>query len=90
MRQAGIELNCDQRPLGVVSELITSTTTAQAECERAGSACAAGMLADKDADSVREAITRNLDCADVTAATARLLVRGLSIERRLPTLSMRP
>ncbi|MFI5663689.1 hypothetical protein [Streptomyces sp. NPDC051684] len=72
----------------VDSELLARTTTALAECERASSACAAGMLADKDADALREAITQNLDCADVTATTARLLVRGDDTQRPLLTAQL--
>ncbi|QQM45648.1 hypothetical protein [Streptomyces liliifuscus] len=41
-------------------------------------ACAAGMLAEKDADELRAAISQDLDCADVTAATRRVLTRGSS------------
>ncbi|MFI5859653.1 hypothetical protein [Streptomyces parvulus] len=74
--------------LSIDSELLARATTALADCERASSACAAGMLADKDADALREAITQNLDCADVAATTARLLVRGDDAQRPLVTAQL--
>ncbi|MFI5662445.1 hypothetical protein [Streptomyces sp. NPDC051684] len=57
-------------------------------CEQSSSACAAGMLADKDADSLREAITQNLDCADVAGTTSRLLLRGDDAQRPLITAQL--
>ncbi|WP_438295423.1 hypothetical protein [Streptomyces sp. HUAS TT7] len=63
-------------PLG--NEVLARAVDALAACEQAVTACAAGMLAEKEADELRTAINQDLDCADVTAATRRILVRGSS------------
>ncbi|MEU6389216.1 hypothetical protein [Streptomyces sp. NPDC046939] len=69
--------------LSVDSDVLARTVHALSACAQASSACAAGMLADKDADSLREAITQNLDCADVTHTTVQLLLRGDDAQRPL-------
>ncbi|WP_369244713.1 hypothetical protein [Streptomyces sp. R41] len=63
-------------PLG--NEVLARAVGALADCEQAVTACAAGMLAEKDADELRTAICQDLDCADVVAATRRVLTRGSS------------
>ncbi|WP_215449679.1 hypothetical protein [Streptomyces sp. ATCC 21386] len=57
------------------NETLAAAVDVLAECETAVTACATGMLAQKDADTLREAIDRDLDCADVVAATRRILTR---------------
>lgn len=54
----------------VSSEVLARAVGVLVECEEAVSACAAGMLAGKDADELRAAIVQDLDCADVTARPA--------------------
>lgn len=54
-----------------------------AECEQTVTACAAGMLGEKDADTLRTAIALDLDCADVLGTTRRLLTRGAGGDRAL-------
>ncbi|WP_405818630.1 hypothetical protein OG241_26825 [Streptomyces sp. NBC_01390] len=56
-------------------EVLARAVDVLAACETAVTACATGMLADKDADALRTAIDQDLDCADVTAATRRVLTR---------------
>ncbi|MBG0851571.1 hypothetical protein I2W78_06865 [Streptomyces spinoverrucosus] len=58
------------------SEVLARAVSLLSECEEATTACAAAMLAGKDADELRAAIVQDLDCADVTAATRRVLTRG--------------
>ncbi|MBD0748087.1 hypothetical protein [Streptomyces sp. CBMA152] len=67
------------------SELLAQIVDVLAECEQAVTACAAGMLAEKDADELRAAISQDQDCADVTAATRRVLTRGSSHDPALLT-----
>ncbi|WP_340380309.1 hypothetical protein U5640_32120 [Streptomyces sp. SS7] len=57
------------------NEVLAAAVDVLAECETAVTACATGMLAEKDADTLRAAIDRDLDCADVAAATRRILTR---------------
>ncbi|MFB6849666.1 hypothetical protein ACFCXS_33065 [Streptomyces sp. NPDC056373] len=57
------------------SEAVAMALDALSACETAVTACAAGMLAQKDADELRASIGRDMDCADVTAATRRILTR---------------
>ncbi|WP_435225608.1 hypothetical protein [Streptomyces sp. Tue6028] len=59
-------------------EILAKALDVLAECEEAVTACATGMLAEKDADDLRTAINQDLDCADVTTATRRVLTRGSS------------
>ncbi|GAA2297795.1 hypothetical protein OKJ48_42630 [Streptomyces kunmingensis] len=69
--------------LSVDSAILARAVTAVSACEQSSAACAAGMLADKDADSLRDAIVQNLDCADVSSTTSRLLLRGDDAQRPL-------
>ena len=57
------------------NELLASVTVALAASEEASTVCATGMLCGKDAEELRTAISRDLDCADVTAVTRRILAR---------------
>ncbi|MFE0101337.1 hypothetical protein ACFWZ2_09380 [Streptomyces sp. NPDC059002] len=70
------------------NHLVATTADALAACEVAVTACAAGMLAEKEADELRDAINRDLDCADVTAATRRVLTRGADAEHSLLTAQL--
>ncbi|MEU2990461.1 hypothetical protein ACPCAJ_32155 [Streptomyces griseoincarnatus] len=56
-------------------EVLARAVDALAACETAVIACATGMLAEKDADEPRASVDQDLDCADVTAATRRILTR---------------
>ncbi|WP_432826458.1 four-helix bundle copper-binding protein [Dactylosporangium sp. CA-092794] len=60
----------------VSSERLAAAIDAMAECEEAVTACAAAMVTEDDVQALREAITRDLNCADVVAATRRVLARG--------------
>ncbi|SDE59602.1 hypothetical protein [Streptomyces griseoaurantiacus] len=57
------------------NDVLATAVDVLAECETAVTACATGMLAEKDADTLRAAIDRNLDCADAAGATRRILTR---------------
>ncbi|MEU5001942.1 hypothetical protein [Streptomyces sp. NPDC021622] len=58
------------------NQMLADAADSLSACEQAVAACAAGMLAAKEADELRDAISRDLDCADVAAATRRVLTRG--------------
>ncbi|MFH0515647.1 hypothetical protein ACHBTE_00495 [Streptomyces sp. M41] len=60
-------------PLG--TDLLARAVDVLSDCEEAVTACAVGMLAQQHGD-MRAAIAHHMDCADVTAATRRLLTRG--------------
>ncbi|MFD7711161.1 hypothetical protein ACFV6E_04755 [Streptomyces sp. NPDC059785] len=60
------------------TEVLAQAVDVLAECEQVATACAIGMLGEKDADAFRTAIGHCQDCADVSAATRRILVRGSS------------
>ncbi|MEV6949273.1 hypothetical protein AB0N07_46695 [Streptomyces sp. NPDC051172] len=70
-------------PLG--NEVLARAVDVLADCEQAATACAAGMLAAKDADELRAAISQDQDCADITAVTRRVLTRGSSHDPALLT-----
>ncbi|NNN31103.1 hypothetical protein HLK59_12105 [Streptomyces sp. S3(2020)] len=57
------------------NEVLAAAVDVLAACETAVTACATGMLAEKDADTLRAAIDGDLDCADIVAATRRILTR---------------
>jgi hypothetical protein len=65
------------------SQLLATTADALLECEQAVTACATGMLAEKENDELRLAINRDLDCADVVAATRRVMTRGTNADHGL-------
>jgi len=67
------------------SELLASATVALAASEQATTVCATGMLSAKDAEELRTAISRDLDCADVTAVTRRILARDMDTDSALLT-----
>ncbi|MFF4350213.1 hypothetical protein [Streptomyces sp. NPDC001530] len=73
-------------PLG--HEVLAKAVDVLAECEEAVTACATGMLAEKDTDDLRTAISQDLDCADVTAVTRRFLTRGSSHDPALITAQL--
>ncbi|WP_019075012.1 hypothetical protein [Streptomyces hokutonensis] len=66
-------------------EVLAEAIDVLAACETAVTACATGMLAEKDADGLRTAIDQDLDCADVTATTRRILTRHSSHDPALLT-----
>ncbi|MEU2736135.1 hypothetical protein ABZ656_12040 [Streptomyces sp. NPDC007095] len=66
-------------------EVLARAVDVLVACETAVTACATGMLAEKDADELRRAIDQDLDCADVTAATRRVLTRHSSHDPALLT-----
>lgn len=51
--------------------------------EQAVTACAVGMLAEKEADELRTAVNRDLNCADVASTTRRVLTRGTDSDHAL-------
>ena len=67
------------------NELLASVTVALAASEEATTVCATGMRSAKDAEELRTAISRDLDCADVTAVTRRILARDTGTGRVLLT-----
>jgi ethanolamine utilization microcompartment shell protein EutL len=69
-------------------QVLATTSDALSACEQAVTACATGMLAEKDSDELRVAINRDLDCADVVAATRRVLTRGTDADHALLTLQL--
>lgn len=58
------------------NQTLATTVDALSACELAVTACAVGMLAEKEADELRAAINRDLNCADVASATRLVLTRG--------------
>lgn len=58
------------------NQTLATAVDALSACELAVTACAVGMLAEKEADDLRAAINRDLNCADVAAATRLVLTRG--------------
>ncbi|MGW7417911.1 hypothetical protein [Streptomyces sp. NPDC054863] len=69
-------------------QILATAADALSECEQASTACATGMLAGKEADELRVAINRDLDCADVAAATRRILTRGTDGDHTLLTMQL--
>jgi hypothetical protein len=55
--------------------LMTSAVEALNECAEACTACADSCLSEEELDPLRKCIRTNLDCADICAATARVLSR---------------
>ncbi|QEU89807.1 hypothetical protein [Streptomyces kanamyceticus] len=70
------------------NQILAATADALSQCEQAVTACATGMLAEKEADELRVAINRDLDCADVASATRRVLTRGTDADHRLLTTQL--
>jgi hypothetical protein len=60
----------------VSSERLAAAIDAMVECEEAATACAAAMVAADDVQALQDAIIRDLNCADVVAATRRVVSRG--------------
>ena len=71
------------------SQILATAADALSQCEQAVSACAAGMLAEKDGDELALAINRDLDCVDVVAATRRVMTRGTDPDHALLSLLTR-
>ncbi|RSO09101.1 hypothetical protein DMH18_19985 [Streptomyces sp. WAC 06783] len=65
------------------NDTLTQTVDALLACEQATTACASGMLAEKEVDELRMSIDRDLDCADIAVATRRVLTRGSNPETTL-------
>ncbi len=61
----------------VSSERLAAAIDAMAACEEAVTACAAAMVAEDDVQVLQEAIIRDLNCADVGAATRQVVSRGV-------------
>ncbi|MEV1024313.1 hypothetical protein [Streptomyces sp. NPDC050264] len=70
------------------NQILATTADALSACEQAVTACATGMLAEKEADELRVSINRDLDCADVAAATRRVLTRGTDADPTLLTTQL--
>ncbi|MFJ9371268.1 hypothetical protein ACIRRA_43645 [Nocardia sp. NPDC101769] len=60
---------------GFGSEQIAAGVDTLLECEEAVTACAAGMLSESNVAALISAVAADLDCADVVAATRRVLSR---------------
>ena len=65
------------------TELLAHAADSLAACEQATTACATGMLAARDVGTLRAAVNTDLDCADVAAATRRILTRGTDADSAL-------
>ncbi|MEU5952351.1 hypothetical protein [Streptomyces sp. NPDC047525] len=65
------------------NQTLATAADALSACELAVTACAVGMLAEKEADELRAAINRDLNCADVACATRRVLTRGTDADHAL-------
>lgn len=61
----------------VSNESMAAAIDAMLECEEAINVCAAGMVIEDDVRDLQEAIIRDMNCADVVAATRRVLTRGV-------------
>jgi hypothetical protein len=66
-------IGTNERKLSGVA--LAAATETLRDCEQATIACSTAMLALPDASQFAGAIARDLDCADVVAATQRVLVR---------------
>ncbi|MFF1695331.1 hypothetical protein ACFVXC_17115 [Streptomyces sp. NPDC058257] len=65
------------------NQTLADAADALSACEQAATACAVGMLAEKEADELRASINRDLNCADVVSATRRVLTRGTDADHAL-------
>ncbi|MFF0745471.1 hypothetical protein ACFYVL_34235 [Streptomyces sp. NPDC004111] len=70
------------------NETVARAVDALLECEQASAVCARGMLAHEAAGELEAAINRDLDCADVAAATRRVLARGSDPEPAVLTAQL--
>jgi hypothetical protein len=61
---------------GPGSEELAPVVDAMQDCAAAVTACAAAMLTEDDRADLASAVSRDLDCADVVAATLAVLTRG--------------
>lgn len=64
-------------------QTLATAADALSACEQAVTACAVGMLAAKEADELRAAVNRDLNCADVASTTRRVLTRGTDSDHAL-------
>lgn len=62
-------------PASDAGEEAFALVTAAAECSYTCTACADACLEEDDPAQMRECIRRNLDCAEITSATAHLIAR---------------
>ncbi|MFH8487472.1 hypothetical protein [Streptomyces longisporoflavus] len=67
----------------VDNQTLATAADALSACAQAVTACAVGMLAGKEADELRDAINRDLNCSDVACATRRVLIRGTGADHGL-------
>ncbi|WP_433190372.1 four-helix bundle copper-binding protein [Actinoallomurus sp. CA-150999] len=58
------------------TETLASVVDALSDCEEVVTACAAGMLGERDLDRMRSSVLHDLDCGDVVVATRRMLTRA--------------
>ncbi|MFC8126325.1 hypothetical protein [Streptomyces sp. NPDC057302] len=65
------------------NQTLATAVDALSACEQAVTACAVGMLAEKEADELRTSINRDLNCADVASTTRRVLTRGTDSDHAL-------
>ncbi|MGW5861531.1 hypothetical protein ACWFRJ_05065 [Streptomyces sp. NPDC055239] len=65
------------------NQTLADAADALSACEQATTACAVGMLCEKEADELRASINRDLNCADVASATRRVLTRGTDADHAL-------
>ncbi|UNO42283.1 hypothetical protein [Streptomyces sp. MST-110588] len=56
--------------------VLEESVAALRECEEAVTVCAAAMLTEGEPEQMREAVSRDVDCADVLTATRRVLARA--------------
>ncbi|MGC9665386.1 four-helix bundle copper-binding protein [Planosporangium sp. 12N6] len=60
----------------VSNESLTAAIDAMLECEEAVNTCAAAMVTEDDVRDLRDAVIRDMNCADVVGVTRRLLTRA--------------
>lgn len=70
------------------NQILAAAVDALSACELAVTACAVGMLAQKEADDLRAAVNRDLNCADVASATRLVLTRGTDTRPALLTAQL--
>jgi hypothetical protein len=70
------------------SETLAHVLDVLSSCEKAVTACAAGMLAAQDLNRMRSFVLRDMDCGDVVATTRRLLTRAATDDNTLITAQL--
>jgi hypothetical protein len=71
------------KPGGVATDMLAACVDACVACSAACTACADACLAEAHAAELARCIRLNLDCADVCAATGRLVARQTESEWQL-------